>query len=203
MEAYDKNALLVAGPTTGKTKLCRDMERDGVAVADTDAIVDELIPDYFRFYKDISKAGKLGKLVKSMRSILVADEILFRKPKCVLTSIWGQPFISRLFPVKVKKPGHIMVFRADALEMVRLSRQRGSAFSTALTSKWAVSAEKYGPNEFDNLVWLPNRIYLSDVVKFTPNGWALTDLGKTFNNKGREFALKYVVEEDRKGVSHA
>lgn len=193
----------MAGPTCGKTTLIAKMNRGGIAVTDTDVITEQLMPEFFRL-KVWNMTGGVPKLIEKMRDIIVADEILRTQPKLVLTNLWSKTFMDRLFsPIKGGKPASIYVFRASALEMTQLSKQRGSALSTGLTSKWANSAERWAPTVFDHVLWLPEGVFLSDVITVRSSEWSLTDLGKKLLLMNRTQALSFKFKiQDEKGGSH-
>jgi len=204
MKEMHKGYMLVAGPTSGKTFLLNQLKRSGITVTDTDVITEQLIPEYFK-NKTWEMTGPVKVLLDKMRDIIIADELLQLGPKLVLTNLWSKPFMERLFPaVTSKKKASMYVFRANALEMTRLSKQRGSMLSTGLTSKWANSAERWAPEVFDHVLWLPENVFLADVVTVRGGVWALTDLGKRLIHLSRTEALKFKLDdESRKEASNA
>lgn len=200
MEMINKNALLVAGPTSGKTYLERTMERKGIAVTDTDALIEQIIPDYFR-NRWYERSGPDHDFVTKMRDLIIARAVLDLGSKLVLTNLWGDDFLNTLNGKTGVKQG-IFVFRANALDITKLSKQRGHALSTRLTSKWSVSAEKYAPKKFATIIWLPTDCYLADVVVPSSNGWNLTALGQSFAGKSRTemLSFKFSRKEDNNEI---
>lgn len=200
MKELNKQGLLVAGPTSGKTFLKRELERRGVTLTDTDDVIERMMPEYFK-HRIYNGSGILVDFASKARDLVVASELRLKNPKLVLTNLWSAPFMKQLFdhPEGVK-PGYIYVMRANALEMTELSRQRsGATLSTGLTSKWAVAAEKWSPAVFDHVVWLPKDVFLSDVVTLSNNLWKLTEFGHFLSKHDRTFALNY---EHKRGGSN-
>jgi hypothetical protein len=202
MDYFHKAGLLVAGPTTGKSFLVESMGRKGLAVTDTDDIITTVIPEFFR-YKLRNESGVYGKFAAKCRDIIVADELLRTHPKWVLTNLWRPEFLQRLFRKasadSTKPLGDIFVFRANALEIVRLSKHRGTALSTRLTNKWSNSAERYAPEWFDRVLWLPKGVFLADVVQPSKGGWILTRLGDDLSKLSRTQALDFVIADWKGG----
>lgn len=189
----------MGGATVGKTTLKSLMDRKGIAVTDTDDIIESVIPGFFKTKVNLA-AGPVADLVSECRDIIVADTITRQQPKYVLTGLWSSTFLQRLFAAAPGvKPGGIAVFRANALEITTLSRKRGSALSTRLTSKWATSAEKYAHSSFDYVVWLPVGVFLDDVVGLSAEGWFLKPLGIELAKEDRRFALSYVFKQREEG----
>lgn len=175
------------------------MDRKGIAVTDTDAVIEKYLPEYFRL-KVYSQSGPVIDFLNRMRDKLVATYLLEMQPKLVLTNLWSPEFIRSLFGDVGVKNG-IFVFRANALDITRYSKKRGSALSTRLTAKWANSAEKWAPASFDTIIWLPTDCFLDDVVAPSKNGWVLTDLGREIAGKSRTemLSFKFVRKEEKDG----
>lgn len=196
MNKLTKSGLLVAGPTSGKTTLIRDLRQKGIEVADTDEICDEIYPWYHDlkpYRRDTPDAHWLGVLVRQGLGRVVFD----RGYKTVVTNLWGSEFLDPALGVSANTgKGWIYIGRANPLEITELSRTRGgSVIPTALTAKWTNSAERDSHKCFDHVLWLPKSVYLSQVVKLTPKGWTLTKLGEELIDKPRTYALHYKEDQ--------
>lgn len=196
MNFYTKNNLLVAGPTSGKSFLADKLTKTGLPVLDTDDIINQYVPNYWAIARDRSLSGKVKELIDVSTDLLCANEILSSMPKLVVTVSWGRVFMNKLFiPRKSEKIGHIFVARANPLEVTRISRDRGFALSTGLVGKWNNVAENHAPKHFDHVIWLPENVYLSDVVVGTPKGWSLSHLGEALSKMKRSEVLKITMDD--------
>lgn len=187
MEKIDNRSLLVAGPTSGKTFLIRLLQGRGLTVADTDVITESLMPDYFRL-KIWRHRDQTAMLVNHMRDIICAWDLRLNGSKLVLTNLWSDTFLRQVLPPG-KKKAWLYVMRANPLEITLLSKARGSALSTSLTSKWVNAAEQRAERVFEHVLWLPEGVYLSDVVAANRDGWYLTEMGKELLGKTRSQVL--------------
>jgi len=201
MEKIDSRSLLVAGPTSGKSFLIRLLQGKGLTVADTDVTTELLMPDYFRL-KIWKHRDATSKLVNHMRDIICAWDLQMNGSKLVLTNLWSETFLQHVLPTG-KRKAWLYVMRANPLEMTLLSKSRGHAISTSLTSKWVNNTEQYAHRVFEHVLWLPENVYLSDVVTANKDGWYLTEMGKALIGKSRSEALSIKRKDlTKEGGSH-
>jgi len=181
---FRKAGLLVAGPTTGKTTLLSNLKQKGVTdVIDSDSIIEDVLPEYFRDRWWAKSHSPEGRLVHKCRDLVASDEIIraMTDSTVVLSNLWSEDFLSNLLGSGVKPS--LFVFRSNFVRISNLASTRSQKLSEGLTSKWVASAESYGLRVFENVIWLPDDLFLSDVVTLKGASWTLTDIGKSLLNK--------------------
>jgi hypothetical protein len=177
-----EGSLLVGGPTTGKSFLLSKLQREGVTAVDTDDIVKDKFSLFWRL-KPWTMSGKEARIREALeagRDAVASLHILSHQPKLVLSNLWSRQFLTDLFGSRQSgsRINAIAVFRVSALEVAKLSKKRGEGLSIRLTRNWVNSAKEQFLNLFSTVVWLPNGVFLSDVVTVVGNRWTLTSLGE-------------------------
>lgn len=213
------NQLLVAGPTCGKTTL--QHKAHGLNIIDTDDLTNKLIPEWFKDKLYTKSHLPLGRFAAKTRDLLIATTLndMFcerGRPRIgvqkdlILANLWGPEFLKTLFGAT--KPW-LYVGRKSHEEITRLSILRGSPLSEGLTSKWVASYTNHVPRVFTHHIWLPDGIYLSDVVKpvIGSNGlkasWEITSMGLAlldlFPNEVEGAATKWCMDAFAKSENDA
>lgn len=179
---FRKAGLLVAGPTAGKTTFLRQLRNKGVTnILETEEVQERIIPEYNALGFSRKNHSPDGRFIKKMRDLVIASmcEREQTPDTLILTNLWGDDFIKALFPGNGKPM--LYVGRASTERVVELTKQRGVPLSEGLVGKWTAAAENYVPRKFDVVVWLPDNVYLADVVTFAKGEWVLTPLGKSLS----------------------
>lgn len=157
--------LLVAGPTAGKSFLQSKLSKNDDYVLDTDTMIERVMPTYFSkgHYRDQSEQGRmLSQLLEREIARDICDNISDKTG--VVTNIWTRNFLDACLG-KDRKP-LLYVGLTDWKEIQRRSRKRGSMLSEGLCKKWCSRLIDEVPLVFTNYIFLPNDLYLSDVVDF-------------------------------------
>ena len=183
-----KAAMLVAGPTTGKSSLTKSLRANGVTVLETDEVIEEFMPFYFK--------DKLWNItdpdrpyINRMKDIFVGYNIsmTFEQKFAIMSNLWSPDFLDQ-FLLPGKFP--LYIFRANALEITELSKARGTAIPTQLAAKWINSTEQHWHKRFDHVLWLPDNLFLSDVVSWELDKFTLTEKGRELIDKSRTAILE-------------
>lgn len=181
---FRKAGLLVAAPTTGKTTLLSILNKQGVKnVVDTDVLTERHIPEFFRdkWYRKMHSPE--GRFVAKCRDFIISANILLgtKNNSLVISNLWSPEFLTHTLGPDVKPA--LYVGRPNASRISELAAERGTPLSLGLTTKWVASSETYGPRIFENVLWLPDDLFLADVVTVVGDTWVLTDIGKVLVHK--------------------
>jgi len=181
---FRQAGLLVAGPTTGKTTLLSQLKTKGInTVIDTDDVIKAIIPEFFehKWYRKTHNAE--GMYIAKCKDLIVANAVNQRVAKntVVLSNLWSPTFLTALLGEGTKPS--LYVGRVNADRVVNLASERGAPLSEGLVQKWLASTEIYVPRAFEHWIWLPDDLYLADVVTIANGNWSLTTIGKSLRNR--------------------
>jgi hypothetical protein len=176
---FRTGALLVAGPTAGKSEFQSTKTQIGINLVDTDALQNNLFPEYngLKMNRDRSATGDL--LRKIMTQAIADDILLNHIDSLVVTNLWQPAFLKRL--IGDQKP-LIYVGLLDWKEMQERSRKRGVPMSEGLCRRMVARLTVEVPLAFSNFIFLPSDKYLSDVITIKNRSFEITPLGKQLLN---------------------
>lgn len=181
----ERGRILAASPTVGKSTLQSSEKGNTVRVVDTDDIIREHFPSWFdaSLYKGVGIPQGVIKSLAASRDKLVAAAILLgAKPNDIfLTNLWSEEFIDHLLGPNEKL--ELYVGRISGKRITELSNGRGTSLSLGLTTKWVMSAKEKAHTRASNVIWLPDNLFLADVVKIVDGKYKLTDQGSSLLNK--------------------
>jgi hypothetical protein len=178
-DLFNKAALLCAGPASGKSTLLSHYEKDvDVRIKDTDEVIKGAFPRYFieKWYR--RPASLLRDAMIEQRDVAVANALLSdpESDHLILSNLWSPTFLTKLIGPNAQP--RLYIGRANHERVSELCSLRGEPMSAGLCFKWVAAAESYVPRIFDHWVWLPDDVFLLDVVQVAKREWKLTELGK-------------------------
>jgi len=165
--------VLVAGPTTGKSKVKEELSAY-FDVIDTDDVTRELWPEWFenRLFEtpDPDQRARLT----DMRDEMVGEAVgrlLAQDPSVfILSNIWGPKFWASIARTGPDVEPDAYYFRSDPDEISRLMTKRGGSVVPLETlERWVASAREHAPKVFKRVIEVPNGRFLSDYVRIVRN----------------------------------
>lgn len=164
--------VIFAGPTTGKSALVSLLSERGYDVCDTDTIVADTFPRYYkeRLWK-LTPSAEARPMFDMVRALCgrISYDFLAKRPDTgvVVSNLWGPEFRNIVFGRKpddtTKDP--VVFFRADPEEMVKLDKLRhggaSGGFTLKIATRWADQQKKWGLSNFKTVVWISTGTYLS------------------------------------------
>lgn len=166
--------VIYASPTTGKTTLKTKLESEGIVVIDTDDVIREWFPWYFRDRAWIRDDLSMREMRDTIY-VFVALIVRLQQPKFVLTNIASSAFWRILID---RKSPELVVIRSDVKEVDALASQRKDPISVKLIKKW-ISGALFRASAAKEYVDLKKGEYLADVVSVKPQGFVLKDAKST------------------------
>lgn len=166
--------LIHAGPTAGKTRLSKLLEEKSISVIDTDDIIEEKYPQWFKSSLWKLRHDKFYDLTHSLLALAVGFEMRKRldgstRKTVGLTNLWGASFLDGYVQRgegREHLPVSFMVRNPE--EIVRRSSVRGGTqIDLKLAKKWVEQWETIAPTCFKSCFWLEDDQYLSEVLDFS------------------------------------
>lgn len=176
----DAFGFVVAGPTTGKSSLLSKLT-DSSKVIDTDNIIEENFPQFFRLRLWLSRdnhAQYAANVIAGQGFRIIA----LQRDVSLLTNLWSSEFLKA---ASFGKPG-VFVFRESADEISRLSAHRGAKIPLKLAQKWVKSAREHASKVAHGVIFLPEGLYLGDVVSIVDGKFKLSEKGLELMGKGAQ-----------------
>lgn len=171
------SSIIYAGPTTGKSSLLKLLTNQGIRCFDVDSIINVDIPGYWDVSRKVSNLPPVKSFVQDCVAQLLESKMHHEHYVPVISSIWNEAFL-RQFHAKGALPP-LLVVRENPEEVSRLS---GSGLQPGipveLAEKWLMKVRHYGLRQFQHVLYLPDGVFLTDVVAYRMNQWQLTALGK-------------------------
>lgn len=161
-----KKMVILAGPSTGKSELCKKYPS---VFVDQDAIMRTIDASYFRRMKDVRNglSKEDPEYLESMDRKFVKEALgAVREEKNVLLSRITKEMLVKLFAAIPNGKLHLAVYREDPQEILAIMKERDGDVSItgALVQKWVESARSSLPTVAENIIWLKRGQYLEDVL---------------------------------------
>lgn len=175
-ELFRKAGLLVAGPASGKTTLRNHLTSvsGGIVVHDHDVILAAVFRQLKESIGPDSVSGPIW-FPDFMTHVVNFTKASVNGGDLVVADYLSNEFIDQLI-------GHgspmIYVGRPSVDAIMRHCKTGLSRF---VAEKRVAFAECYAPRKFDFCVWLPDDVFLQDVVTIRNKSWVLTPLGEVLS----------------------
>lgn len=161
-----KKMIILAGPSTGKSEVCKKYPS---VFVDQDAIMRTIDASYFRRMKDVRSglAKEDSEYLESMDRKFIKEALAaVREEKNVLLSRITKEMLIKLFAAIPNGKLHLAVYREDPNEILSIMKERDgdTSITGAVVQKWVENARSSLPVFAENIIWLKRGQYLEDVL---------------------------------------
>jgi len=166
--------VLSAGPTTGKTTWVKKLTEQGVRIIDTDDVIREIAPYWFKAkawrQKDLSPIEDAYRLLVDIAvGLYVKYELTVDADAICVTNLWGPGFRQALGKELTSGEGKlpVMFWRENSARISELSAARGDKpvpIPEETAARWLESFKKGGASATSKVVWVKDDEFLPDLI---------------------------------------